>query len=139
MEGIFDKSEARSVLLRINGGVTSDVVRKAIARLDDGLRSALSSFSLSGKRNEPELNSFRDQISKDVVLQSIDGSMLRIGAPSTFNMKCYNSTSLPADAATFVKMGEGDNINCPHNMLMWMRNENADFMRWRFFLNVQSA
>ena len=130
MQGIFDEREVRSVLLRINGGVTSGVVRRAVEELEGSLRLALSSFALSGKRSEPELTSFRSEISSSRVLMgSIDGSMLRIGAPSDFNMKCYSATSLPADAAAFVDMGSSKGINCPHNMLMWMRNEGADFTR----------
>jgi hypothetical protein len=144
-EGIYDASDVRSILLRINGGVTSAVVRQAVTQLETNLRTALTSFSTSGFKNEPEMSSFREAVDKTTAtaisaikdstvqlrLQSegSSSSMLRIGAPKTFNMKCYSTTSLPADAASFASMGAKEGTNCAHNMLMWMRNEGMNFER----------
>ena len=134
MQAIYDETDVRSVLLKLNGGVTSDAVRQAVTQLDTALKAALSSFKLNGRRSEPELQGLQQALDREAasirkIVAAVSATaatvtttnLLRIGAPKDFNMKCYKATSLPQDAASFAKMGAEAGINCAHNMLMWIR------------------
>ncbi len=72
--GIYDERDVRNVLLSIEGGVTSDVVRQAVSQLSTVLKLSLTNFALSGFKDEPELQRRRQS-------NDNDGPMLRIGAP----------------------------------------------------------
>jgi hypothetical protein len=133
MEGEPDKGardaranepDVRVALLRINGGVTSAVLRNATEGLKGLLFGAFEQFKASGHRSEAELQ-IKLGSSTDLERRS-----LRIGAPKDYNMKCYSMAFPPATAADFLSSGSGDGIECVTNMLMWMYNENANATRY---------
>lgn len=118
--GVLDDKDIRGILQRIEGGVTSNSVRVAVEKLETALQKAFKDFSSSGFRNSLEL-----QTSK----ASVGQGMVRVGARSDFNMKCYNQTSLRDKKEDVLRMGDKQNINCLHNMLMWIHNEGKDPQR----------
>ena len=131
MEGIYDEEDVRGVLLRVQGGVTSDVVRTAITQLDEALQFALSNFTVSGSRDRAELTSRDTLIAGSAMLEQVlPRSMLRIGAPHNYNMKCYSMAFLPPTAKDFVERGDAYGTDCATNMLMWIHNENANASRY---------
>lgn len=112
-----EEKDVRSTLSRVNGGVTSDVLRQAMESLKTTLAVALANFTASGVLNEAEL-------------QSTDGGVkMRIGAPRDYNMKCYRQSFLPKTVQEFLELGKENSIDCALNMLMWIHNEGANFTR----------
>ena len=145
MQAIYDETNVRSVLLKLNGGVTSAAVRQAVTQLDAALKAALSSFKLNGRRSEPELQGLQQALDREAdsirkIVAEVSSSavagtatttnLLRVGAPKDFNMKCYKASLLPQDPVSFANMGSEAGINCAHDMLMWIRNEAAHFSRY---------
>ncbi len=131
MPGIYDEQDVRGMLRRIDGGVTSRVLSDSIRHLDQSLKYAFDSFAISGNKDRAELTTRDSLISGSKFLEKVvDRSMLRIGVPFNYNMKCYNMTSLPPTANEFVERGDKFGIDCATNMLMWIHNENANASRY---------
>jgi hypothetical protein len=122
---LYDEDDVRATLMRIDGGVTSAVLRNATETLKNILVAALWSFSKTGNRGEAELQSMAATLSDGPARR-----MARIGAPSNFNMQCYEMAFLPATVSDFVNAGQADGINCAHHMLMWIHNEQANATRY---------
>ena len=122
---LYDEDDVRATLMRIDGGVTSAVLRNATETLKNILVAALWSFSKTGHRGEAELQSMAATLSDGPARR-----MARIGAPSNFNMQCYEMAFLPATVSDFVNAGQADGINCAHHMLMWIHNEQANATRY---------
>ena len=96
---IYDEKDVRGTLLKMHGGVTSAVVREAVSKLASTVRDALNAFALSGFSEQAELQAISSATEGDAVkiqqLASINGtSMLRLGAPAKFNMKCYKVSNM---------------------------------------------
>lgn len=125
LSSLYDEEDVRGLMLRVEGGVTSDVLRDAVSRLDQTLRLALSNFSMSGFRNEAERVKSQQKNGN-----SVFRGMVRTGAPWNFNMKCYSKARLPDTVDQFVRAGDSKGINCAHNMLMWYHNENINTTRY---------
>lgn len=121
LSSLYDEADVRGLMLRLEGGVTSEVLSSAVAALEGTLRYAISNFTASGSRMHAET-----VVSSD----SAASSMARAGAPMTYNMKCYERSSIPDTAEGFIQAGDKKGINCAHNMLMWIKNENASIERY---------
>ena len=130
-EGLYDDQDVRGTLLRVNGGVTSAVMKDAVGRLEEALLHALSNFTVSGSRDSRELEARDKLIAGNATLEKIlPRSMLRIGAPADYNMKCYKMAFLPPTAQDFLTRGGATETDCALNMLMWVHNENANVSRY---------
>jgi hypothetical protein len=121
---LYDEEDVRGTLMRINGGVTSGVLKNATEVLKGVLWIAFNRFTRTGHRSEPELQS------KVVSSNDLDRRFLRIGAPETYNMECYSMAFPPATVADFLNAGQGDGIDCRNDMFMWMYNEDANATRY---------
>jgi hypothetical protein len=147
VEGLYQQGSVLETLLRINGSITSQVVQAAVQNLTATLKQTFTSFSTSGYASEVDLELARTQ--RQLILQEVaklninnnavsdlssssqaladQETMLRIGAPGNFNMKCYSQTSIPADFVTRITQ---DGRDCAVEMLIWVNNEFADFLRY---------
>jgi hypothetical protein len=121
---LYDEEDVRGTLMRINGGVTSEVLKNATDVLKVILWSTFKIFSKTGHRSEAELQG-NEWSSNDEMRR-----FLRIGAPDTYNMKCYSMAFPPATVADFLNAGQGDGIDCRNDMFMWMYNEDANATRY---------
>lgn len=129
--GLYDDQDVRGTLLRVDGGVTSAAMKDAVQRLEEALIYALRNFTISGSRDRRELEARDALIAGDATYEQIlPRSMLRIGAPSDYNMKCYRMAFVPPTAEDLMKRGEPYGIDCATNMLMWVHNENANVSRY---------
>jgi hypothetical protein len=135
-QGLYDDQDVRSILRRIEGGVTSAAVQQASQALWDGLRAAFAQFSTSGAggpaTSDPAVAERIKQQGTPGGKIVFDGSaMQRMGAPRSFNMKCYARTFIPNNVTEFMAMGRATTgRKCALNMIMWIKNENADFRRY---------
>jgi hypothetical protein len=148
VKGLYQQGNVLETLLRINGGITSQVVQAAVQNLTATLKQAFTSFSTSGYASNVDLELARTQ--RQLILQEVakldinsnsnapsassppqafadQNTMLRIGAPGNLNMKCYSQTSIPADFVTRITQ---DGRDCAVEMLIWVNNEFADFLRY---------
>lgn len=147
MPGLYDESNIKDVLLRLDGGVTSAVVLDSVLALARRLLTAFSSFEKSGTPASQTAGlvvgtmSVRDaSVPPPSVAETIDEqqrqisqAMGRIGAPANFTMKCYSLAYTPATAQSLLSAGKtkyGKQFSCTHNMLMWIHNEEANVERY---------
>lgn len=135
LHGLYDGEDVRSILRRAEGGVTSASVREASRNLKNRIMTAFASFSASGAGARSSAQDARSKVEQlgapgTRIVYGPTGGMERLGAASDFNMKCYSKTFLPSEAKDFMKMGKADTINCALNMIMWVKNENANFTRY---------
>jgi len=108
--GLYDESDVKDVLLRLDGGVTSNVVLDSVLTLAKRLQTALLAFEKSGIPSQSASGLVVGTMSigdsslptpsvddtLDEQQQHISRGMGRVGAPGNFNMKCYRLAYTPA-------------------------------------------
>jgi hypothetical protein len=136
--GLYDEEDVRSILLRLDGGVTSSVLLDAVLNLTNTMISAMGAFVQSGFPSQTELYNWgvvrtRTASSSGSSQGRVPPNMARVGAPSDFNIKCYRLGYTPATVKDLLDAGKqkyGQGYSCAHNMLMWIHNEKADPKRY---------
>lgn len=141
LNGLYDSEDVRSILRRIEGGVTSEAVRAASRELQATIMDAYNKFASSGVGG-PGTVARADQVQKTIrenapdpagtaVVYGANGAMMRMGAPRDMNMRCYSQTFVAPTVSEFMQMGKSTTgRSCALNMLMWVKNENANFTRY---------
>lgn len=135
LHGLYDGEDVRSILRRVEGGVTSASMRAAAQQLKERIAATFDNFASSGVGAQSASGAIRSEVAQHgaegtQIIFGPTGSMKRRGAGSEFNMKCYRKTFLPSAVEDFMKMGKDEAISCALNMLMWIKNENANFTRY---------
>jgi hypothetical protein len=83
--GMYSSEDVRGILMKINGGVTSEAIRQALLQLDSKLQAALLAFSLAGSALGDVFPGYEQFLSRNAMAVAKP----RLGASWDFNMKCY--------------------------------------------------
>jgi hypothetical protein len=109
----YEESDASRKLLRVQGGITSQMVEAVLTLFKKTLTDAVREFVGGGSPSN---------------LETSPESILRKGAPEEFNMKCFSKTRFPANVTAYKK--QVFPVDCILRMLSWIHNENSDPSRF---------
>ncbi len=108
-------------LQRLEGGITSGMVMQQIEQFNRRISKSVKNFVNGGQASFVE--------EKDSA-----SLFLHKGAPSSFNLKCYNQTRFPMDNLTRYKTQTRP--DCILEMLNWIHNEATDLFTWSKFNSI---